>query len=193
MALVFFGGGSITDVRPRHIFTDGKEQFTCLLSRNFVTGCTTLVRTDFAKRILPFPQEFVHDTWLALHASADDSLHIVRQPLIKYRLHENNQTTVLAGVTDKASYREKRLQLDARRLELLEKYFCGKKPTEIARFKSFVSARLAWQYHPSWHNFMALYALRTVHKGTVYFELAMPFMLQPVFRLAVGVIRRGMI
>lgn len=87
---------SITKVRPRQIFYTGSDLFSYLLSRNFVTGCTTLVRTETAKKALPFPKEFVHDWWLALYSAAYGKLDVVKQPLIKYRIHGNNQTGVLS-------------------------------------------------------------------------------------------------
>lgn len=184
---------SITKIRPRHIFTEGDGQFFSLLSRDFVTGCTTLVKADFAKRILPFPQEFVHDWWLALHAAADNSLHIVHRPLIKYRLHGGNQTVVLAGVTDKASYVYKRLKPEIARIKILESQFGKTHPNELASIKAFAAARLAYHEHHSLNSFCELFRQRSFHKGTAYLELMLPFMPETIFSLALILIRRGII
>lgn len=184
---------SAAKFRSRNILYDGEEQFIRLITRNFVAGCTTLVRTDFAKRVLPFPQEFVHDWWLAWHAVVDNSIRIVHQPLIKYRIHGNNQTTILAGVTDKASYREKRIKLMAARLQLVEQHFGATRPREMAIFRSYIAARLAWSERVTWHNFWEFFRWRAIDKSTVYFELVFPFMTEGLFSFALGLIRRGTI
>lgn len=98
---------SITKVRPRQVFYEGPNQFAYLLTKNFVTGCTTLVKTDFAKSTLPFPQFTVHDWWLALNAAFYGKLEILRKSLIKYRIHGNNQTGMLNGIKTKNDYYNK--------------------------------------------------------------------------------------
>jgi glycosyltransferase involved in cell wall biosynthesis len=62
-----------------------------LLRRNFVTGATTALRRSLFELARPFPQEFLHDEWLALIAAAVGAIRRVEEPLIDYRIHAGNQ------------------------------------------------------------------------------------------------------
>ena len=97
----------ITQVRPHQIFYKGLNLFEYLFSKNFVTGCTTLVKTEFAKSVLPFPDEYVHDWWLGICAAKNNKLEMFDESLIKYRIHDSNQTGILGGINKKRDYYEK--------------------------------------------------------------------------------------
>jgi len=107
---------SITKVRRHHKFYSGSGLAEILLFSNFVTGCTMLIKTDIAKEAVPFCPYMVHDHWLALFSSINGNLLFLNQPLINYRIHENNQTLMMAGVANKESYLRVRIE------EALKKY-----------------------------------------------------------------------
>lgn len=65
--------------------------FKMLLTKNYVTGATLAFRSHFRDEILPMPDSFVHDAWIALIISALTEVAIIPEPLIKYRQHPNNQ------------------------------------------------------------------------------------------------------
>lgn len=100
----------ITDVRPRQTFVSHEKQIETLLVRNFVTGCTMIVRSDIAKKALPFPDYrlMVHDHWMAFWNAVYGKISICMQPLIDYRIHGDNQTVVLAGIYTKEDYYTRR-------------------------------------------------------------------------------------
>ena len=140
------GGGeqtadSITQIRRRHVFRSGSGLTEGLLISNFVTGCTMLVRRAAAQGAVPFCPYMVHDHYIALYCSAAGEIHSVMRPLIRYRVHGKNQTGVLAGVTDKASYRSERIDLPLRKFQWLEQHFPYREG-----FRREISRRKAWMY-----------------------------------------------
>lgn len=95
---------SITKVRKHHIFHSGTNLAKKLLISNFVTGCTMLISSECAKDAVPFCPFMVHDHYLALCAAQKGKIVSLNNRLIYYRIHDNNQTLVMAGVNDKNSY-----------------------------------------------------------------------------------------
>lgn len=117
---------SITKVRRHHVFHSGEGLSYGLLFHNFVTGCTTLVKSNEAKAAIPFCPYMVHDHYLALWCAERGTVVSVQTPLIHYRIHDGNQTALLAGVHDKASYGTVRIHGLLERLCWLQKHFpCG--------------------------------------------------------------------
>ncbi len=185
---------SITKVRPRQIFYEGKNLFQYLFSRNFVTGCTTLVKTEIAQKALPFPKEFVHDWWLGLYIAAYGKVKPVKKPLIKYRIHGNNQTGVLTGVTDKESYYKIRIKEVGKRSNVLLDRFTGNLVYgDILRFHRYAECRMKYFKDFNVTNFWNLYKLREINKSTTYFELLLPFIPNFVFQFIIKQIRKGSI
>ena len=130
---------SITKVRRRHIFYSGDSLTEDLFISNFVTGCTMLVKSDAAKASIPFCPFMVHDHYLSLCCSANGKIQSIIHPLIRYRIHGNNQSGVMAGVKDKASYGKIRIDTQVRRFQWLEKYFPYRRGMEEE-----ISQRLEW-------------------------------------------------
>jgi len=130
---------SITKVRRRHRFHSGSGLAEGLLISNFVTGCTMLVRADEAKAAVPFCPYMVHDHYIALCCAAKGKIQSIERPLIRYRLHGNNQTGMLAGVRDKASYERERIDLQVQKFQWLKTYFPQKEA-----FYLDIYQRLKW-------------------------------------------------
>jgi glycosyltransferase involved in cell wall biosynthesis len=66
-----------------------------LLRRNVVTGSTLAFRSEFRQLILPIPEGWVHDAWIAFLVGAAGKLVFASRPLIKYRQHSSNQIGAL--------------------------------------------------------------------------------------------------
>jgi glycosyltransferase involved in cell wall biosynthesis len=62
-----------------------------LLRRNVVTGATLAFRHKLKDRLLPIPESWVHDEWLATMIAATGSIGIIPDRLICYRQHGTNQ------------------------------------------------------------------------------------------------------
>lgn len=65
--------------------------FAVLLRRNLVTGATFMLRRELVDIATPFPEDWVHDEWLAAIAAAVGTVRLLPAPLIDYRQHGANQ------------------------------------------------------------------------------------------------------
>jgi glycosyltransferase involved in cell wall biosynthesis len=62
-----------------------------VLTHNPVTGCTALINRRLLKMALHMPEEAaMHDSWIALLASAFGASEIVREKTVLYRQHDRN-------------------------------------------------------------------------------------------------------
>lgn len=117
---------SFKDIHKRLRHLQGEGLFEYFLRRNSVTGCTMLIKSNIAKISIPFPHEFyVHDHWLTLFASSMGKVAYVKEPLIKYRIHGNNQigASILNGVNNREEYYNKKLLKEKEKYQyLLEQY-----------------------------------------------------------------------
>ena len=183
---------SIVKVRPHQILDIKGNIFKYLLTKNFVTGCTTLVKTEMAKQSLPFPKEFVHDWWLALYISAFGSIKVVKESLIKYRIHGSNQTSILIGVKDKQSYYRQRIAVLQQRLDVLTERFGGIQQADcIHDFSNYVNYRMEYFNNPNLLNCYRLFKLRRLNKGITYFEILLPWMPNFIFGFLIKQICKG--
>lgn len=63
----------------------------CLITQNFVTGCSALFNNALRELAVPIPEEAAgHDWWLALLAASLGHIHYLDQPLIAHRRHQTN-------------------------------------------------------------------------------------------------------
>ena len=63
---------------------------------NFLTGATFCIKKNAKQFCIPFltTNDFLHDEWLAFMLSYRKTLFYIKEPLIMYRLHENQQIGV---------------------------------------------------------------------------------------------------
>ena len=180
---------SITKVRRRHVFASGEGLGEKLLMRNFVMGCTMLVRAGTARASRPFPKEMVHDHWLALYCAVNGRIQTVEQPLVRYRLHDSNQTRVLAGVRDREGYVQARIFPYLRRLEeLQERLSLGR----LEEAREWARARLAYSQGERAAG-ASMRRLAYLNPGTTWFELLMMRAPKPAFQLALRLLKKGIL
>lgn len=184
---------SITKVRRRHRFQSGEGLAENLLISNFVTGCTMLVRSETAKAAIPFCPYMVHDHYLALWCGERGTIVSMEIPLLKYRVHRNNQTSLLAGVTDKASYGTVRIHKMLERLRWLKEHFpCGER-LEIA-----LENRLTWAQarEGNWQHQggkWTVWKYRRYSPVPSLFELFAPEMPEWMFRIFLRMGRKNLV
>jgi glycosyltransferase involved in cell wall biosynthesis len=70
--------------------------FETLLRRNLATGATVVFRRSLLAHALPFPEEWVHDEWLAIIAAATARVGAVERATVDYRQHDSNEIGVAA-------------------------------------------------------------------------------------------------
>ena len=165
---------SITKVRRRHRFRSGEGLAEELLISNFVTGCTMLVGAETAKAAIPFCPYMVHDHYIALCCAVKGKICSVLRPLIQYRIHGENQSGVMAGVRDKESYQEVRINAQVKRFRWLKQYFPYRKELETE-----IGTRLEWMQARQ-RNWAGSGGRKTVWKYRVFSPLSSVFELAAV-------------
>lgn len=181
---------SIIKIRKRHRFKSGAGLAEGLLISNFVTGCTMLIQAETAKAAIPFCPYMVHDHYLALYSAAIGKIVSLPAPLIRYRIHGNNQSGLLAGVKDKASYEKIRIGVPLKKFQWLEHQFPLRGPLldAIARRKDWMRARLRnWRKGGGW---ITVWKYRRFGPMTAVFELAAPCFPERMFIWVIGRIQR---
>jgi hypothetical protein len=80
---------------------------------NAITGATLAIRNNLAFLNQPFPviKHLVHDRWLAINLAENNSLGILDEKLIRYRIHS---AQAIGGMTENI---EKYIELNANLLE----------------------------------------------------------------------------
>lgn len=183
----------IAKVRRHQVLKSGSGLAPGLLTHNFVTGCTMLVRAECAKAAIPFCPYMVHDHYLALYCAAKGSIYADPRPLIRYRLHGGNQTGAMTGVTDKNSYCRVRIEDSIRRFEWLREYFPGDPAlsAQIERCLLWLRARL--RYWREKRGAAELWHLRDCGRQVTLFELFAARMNEKMFLFFIWLYRKNII
>ena len=183
---------SICSLRRKDIFKVVGSTFEHLLYRNFITGCTMLVRTRFAKCALPFPKEYFHDWWIGLYVADVGEIEVIRKSLIKYRIHGTNQSGMFRGINSKKDYYQKMLYpLIGRAKALTVKFSNSINIGKIQQFNDFVMLRKKYSERFSVKRFFCLLNMRDLHYRVVLFELMLPVIPEFIFRFIAEEKRKG--
>ena len=67
------------------------KAFEVLLRRWLVTGATMMFRADLMPLVLPIPENWIHDGWIAFMVGAITPVGLVERPLVSYRQHAAQQ------------------------------------------------------------------------------------------------------
>ena len=179
--------GSITELRPRIILKEGAGLGGSLIYRNFVIGCTILIRSDIAKAAVPFAQSMVHDHYLAWYCAQKNEIAVAKQPLLYYRRHEGNQTAVLMNVVTKQDYLRFHLGEFLSRVSDLSERSDGEELREAAEWAQARCDNAA----KKGGAIRRLWALRRVDTATTLFEIIGLKLPEPLFQWAIRLIRSG--
>lgn len=179
----------IAQVRPRQVFYPGKGALLHLLTKNFITGCTMMMKSDIAKAASPFPTSVFHDWWLAICAASKGKIVMADKPLMKYRIYGGNQSAVLKGIIDKSSYYEKRILAQ---MELVDRVWEAFGPNDTIKLaRNWCHARAGYFEHPNMKDLMIIMSLRQYNKSSVLFETVLPFMPSIIFHKVVEAVQQG--
>lgn len=158
---------SITAVRPRHLFREGTGLAPHLIYRNFVIGCTMLIRRETARAALPFVRTMVHDHYLAFFCALQGTIAVCPGHLVRYRIHGGNQTGVLTRIETPQEYRERHLVPFCARIDDLQARFSLPELDGAARWAEARQKNAARQKG----GMRELWKLRHVNRTTTLFEL----------------------
>lgn len=176
--------------RRRHVFLRGNGLAPTLFTRNFVVGCTVILSRQRVASYLPFPQEAVHDHYIAFRAALDGALDYLPEPQILYRVYGGNQTGVMTGVTTKDDYYRERIQVYSDRVDAFASY--APDLPELKKLQVFCTARKQ-NFNREKGGASALWRLRRCNPTTTLFELVALRLPAPLFRMAVKLIQKRVI
>lgn len=177
---------SLIEAKPRLKYIYGKNLTTQFFFKNCVSGCCMLVKKDTAKSALPFSNYMIHDQWICLVASMDGNISFVEKPLVRYRIHGNNQTGSLRGVSTKKDYYNIRVNVLRNRLNDMNQVLNRKKQSKlncgnivdlnsISEIKEFCDARIN-------KNLIGIFKYRNLCKKEAYFEILIKYMPEFIVR-----------
>ena len=169
---------SLRQIRPRLEYLTGSALMKSYFFRNCTAGCSMLMREDIAKQAVPFPKQTVADHWLAIWAAYSGSIAFVDKAMLKYRQHSRNQTGILSEVTDKESYRVKRI------LPLKERLSMLKERIDVPQnLQDFVQARIE-------NRVLGIWKGRKFSSKEAGFEIIMNLLPEKLFQAIISRIRK---
>lgn len=154
-----------------------KAAFTC-----YSLGMATMLRTDVAQQLRPYPLCTGHDKWLALGASELGPCANIEEPLVQYRQHGKNQTGALHGVSSKADWYQGRTKDTYELVSEFVRRFpdCADKEAMLG----FAEARLNGDIRGIWKY-------RSLAPQVAAFEIALRMTPDWAFKAALRALRRS--
>lgn len=185
---------SITEVRRGHVFKTGFELSTSLLFSNFVTGCAMIIKSNIAKKAVPFCPYMVHDHWIALYVSSKYKIISINKPLIEYRIHDNNQTLVMSGVYDKKSYVKVRLEQSLNKMNWLREYYSSNENISLTIDKSifWIKARIE-HFNGSFSAVATILKYSNFQKRVSWFEVFAPYLPNSLFMKLINLKKKNIL
>ena len=169
-------------VRTRDVFLEGAGLAKKLFVKNCIYGCSMLMPATLAKQALPLPEGMGHDHWFSLWAASKGEVVHLKKPLVRYRLHGNNQSNTLSRIHTKKDYLEQRIMKLKRQAVQCRGRFEDDPDLEsyIFEVEKWTVARQQW--FCGWGKALpALWKGRNFSKKAVLFELAAARMPELVF------------
>jgi glycosyltransferase involved in cell wall biosynthesis len=167
---------SFKNISKRLEHKHGANLFPFFLRMNSITGCTMLIDGKTAKEALPFPPSdvYVHDHWLALFGSYKGKIAYTNRPLVRYRIHSNNQigAKVLEGIVSKTDYLEKRVLMEAQKIDQVKtRNFPNALQKDINNYHQFISIRKRYLSNISLSAFFGMLTLVPKDPILIIFEI----------------------
>lgn len=85
---------------PRTLDGDPRAILEALLAENFVQGATMLFGRKFRDLVLPIPDSFLYDHWIALVAALSTGIRTLEEPLMLHRIHDQQAHGAAASLLD---------------------------------------------------------------------------------------------
>lgn len=186
---------SITDIRKRLKIKDGYNVAKELLISNCVTGCAMIVRSDIAKKAMPFEQTLLHDQWIAIIAATNGKLKFVNRTLVRYRQHSFNQTGILHGICDKKTYYNVKIQ------EILERFISYQNrlsyDDELNGLINYclisLRARKNYFLKPSFKELRTMIKYSNFYKISILLEIFIPIIPEFIFKYIIDLTKKGIL
>lgn len=183
---------SITKIRRRHRFRSGEGLTDTLWYSNFVSGCALLVRAKTAKAAVPFNPYMYYDHYIALFSANKGKIVSLDRPLLKHREHGGNQSSVMQGVVDKESYKEKRVDQIVNAVQWLTEHFpcSGVLSQTLSDGLIWLRARQA-HLNGEHGQIKTIWRYRMLSPKASLFEIMMPYLPRRIFTMAIWASRNN--
>ena len=184
----------ITKIRRHHHFRSGIGLTDTLWYSNFASGCALLVRGETAKAAIPLNPYMYYDHYIALFAANSGSIAFVDRPLIRHREHGENQSSTLQGVVDRESYIVKRVDNTAEAVRWLTEHFPANDALEqtLAEGLRWMKARQGYLRGDKEQR-KTIWEYRKYSPMASLFEISIPYLPEPFFRLALWLSKKNYI
>ena len=165
---------TLLKAKPRIEYVYGENLLSKFFFKNCVSGCCMLIKGDVAKNAVPFSDTVIHDQWLCIIASLYGKISFVNKPLVKYRIHGDNQTGSLKCIESKDDYYNLRILVLKERLFDLNNIIRNNKienvdADQLIVISSFCEARVN-------KKLISIFKYRELCEKEAYFEIAIKYM-----------------
>lgn len=186
---------SLTQIRKRIVYRYGYNLAETLLMTNFVTGCAMMVKSDIAKKAIPFESTLIHDQWIAITAAIEGKIEFINKPLVKYRQHSFNQTGILTDVYNKQTYYNMRIEEFYKRYINLQRrlsYNDGLRQN-INDTLTWLQARKNYAIKRRLKDLKIMIRYRHFHKISIVLETFLPFIPNSIFKYIIKLTKKGIL
>lgn len=149
----------------------------------FAIGMNIVVRSDIAKRLLPFPNETAHDKWVTAGASLFGKVVFIEDSLVFYRRHGGNVSGSLRDISSKEAYYRQRVDYSYGLAMEFVKRFPELSEEERKKIVDFATARKD-------RNIFRMYAMREMAPKIIKFEILLRFVPGWVFRMGLRLLKK---
>ncbi|AWK50038.1 glycosyl transferase [Clostridium beijerinckii] len=173
---------SLIKVKSRIKYIYGENLFSSFFFKNCVSGCCMLINSKIAKKAVPFSRVTIHDQWLCIVSGWYGKISFVDKPLVKYRIHENNQTGSFKGVYSKKDYYNLRVNILQQRIDDVKRCINGmdlnSDNIDLTHIEIFCDARIN-------KNILKILKYSYLDKKEAYFEIIIKYMPNWLFKILI--------
>jgi len=173
---------SLKEKRKRLNYVRGENLAQYYIFRNCTAGCSMLLHKKTALMAEVIPEGTYWDHWLCILASIQGKVCFTTDALVKYRIHEKNQSGILAGIENWEDYYQERILGLYRRVRVLhEQGYHYQNQQEIETFayaRKNQDRKTMWKY-------------RYLSPREVYFEIVFSKMPCVIFKMAEAFLRKS--
>ncbi|WP_238858716.1 glycosyltransferase [Clostridium sp. YIM B02569] len=167
---------TLIEKKPRINYVSGETLFPKFFFSNCVSGCCLLIDKKIAKKSIPFSEVTIHDQWLCMMASYYGKISFINAAMVRYRMHENNQTGSLRGIYNKKDYYNLRVDILKQRINEIKKHINNINLNEI---ENFCNARIN-------KNILKILKYSYLDTKEAYFEIIIKYIPNWLFKIIIN-------
>ncbi|NFO04765.1 glycosyltransferase [Clostridium botulinum] len=169
---------TLIEAKPRLKYISGENLLSQLFFKNCISGCCMIIDSKIAKKAIPFSNYMIHDQWLSVIASYYGTISFTKETLVKYRIHDNNQTGSFRGIKNKEDYYNLRVKTLEGRLSDLKKCI-NIQNIDLKNIEDLCYSRIN-------KNIFKIIKNRNLCKKDAYFEVAIKYMPNWLFKIIIN-------